>query len=143
MVWGFFKLITPFIDPITREKLKFNEDMKQYVPPSQLWSADWGGDMDFEYDHAVYWAALNDMCRRRREDRMRRWEAAGREVGESEEYLAGGTDTSVKGVEYVPGKEAPPAAVAPAAAVDEVTEKLAEQKLEEEGKTEAAPPAAA
>ncbi|KAI9898695.1 hypothetical protein N3K66_007055 [Trichothecium roseum] len=144
MVWGFFKLITPFIDPITREKLKFNEDMKQYVPSSQLWSADWGGDMDFEYDHAVYWAALNDMCRRRREDRMRRWEAAGREVGESEEYLTGGSDTSVKGVVYEPGKEVP-AAVAPAAAVDEVTEKLAEQKLEEEGKTEAAapPPAAA
>ena len=134
VVWGFFKIITPFIDPITREKLKFNEDMKQYVPPSQLWSADWGGDMDFEYDHSVYWPALNDLCRQRREERMRRWEVGGKEIGESEEYLRGGADVSVKGVKYEPGKEV---------AVDGIAEKLAEQKLEdgkeEEVKTEAAP----
>jgi hypothetical protein len=100
IVWGFFKLITPFIDPVTREKLKFNEDMKQYVPPEQLWSADWGGDMDFDYDHDAYWPALNDMCRQRREERMRRWEAAGKVVGESEVYLTGGMDVSVNGFKY-------------------------------------------
>lgn len=117
IVWGFFKIITPFIDPVTREKLKFNEDMKQYVPPEQLWSLDWGGDMDFEYDHATYWPALNEMCKQRREERLRRWEAAGKEVGESEDYLAGGTDVSVKGVKF--GGD-----------VDGVAEKLAETGLE-------------
>lgn len=118
-MWGFFKIITPFIDPVTREKLKFNEDMKQYVPPEQLWSADWGGDMDFEYDHSVYWPALNDMCRQRREDRRRRWEAAGGLIGESEDYLAGGTDESVDGFRYQgPGDE-----------VDAVAEKMAEAEI--------------
>lgn len=107
---------------MTREKLKFNEDMKQYVPAEQLWSADWGGDLDFEYDHGVYWAALNDKCRQRREEKIRRWEAGGKEVGELEEYLAGGTDTSVKGLKY---------GVPVDAGVVDVQEKLAETTLEE------------
>jgi len=108
---------------VTREKLKFNEDMKQYVPPEQLWSLDWGGDMDFEYDHETYWPALNELCRQKREDKFRRWEAAGKEIGESEDYLAGGTDVSVKGVKFEAkdGKDG----------VKEVEEKLAETKLEE------------
>ncbi|KAK7432389.1 Phosphatidylinositol transfer protein (PITP) [Neonectria magnoliae] len=132
IVWGFFKLITPFIDPVTREKLKFNEDMKQYVPPEQLWSLDWGGDLDFEYDHATYWPALNELCRQRREERIRRWEAGGKLVGESEDYLAGGTDEGVAGVKYEAGAAAPAAVpVAEKSAVDEVEAKLAQTNLEE------------
>lgn len=100
IVWGFFKLVTPFIDPVTRDKLKFNDDMRQYVPPEQLWSADWKGDMDFEYDHAAYWPALHDECRRRREARLARWRAAGAVVGESEDYLAGGIDLSATGFRH-------------------------------------------
>ncbi|PQK14533.1 hypothetical protein BB8028_0005g00640 [Beauveria bassiana] len=100
IVWGFFKIITPFIDPVTREKLKFNEDMKQYVPAEQLWSDDWAGQMDFEYDHATYWPALNELCQQRRAARVARWVAAGQVIGESEDYLAGGTDTSVTGFAY-------------------------------------------
>ncbi|KAJ6789228.1 hypothetical protein PWT90_05838 [Aphanocladium album] len=100
IVWGFFKIITPFIDPVTRDKLKFNEDMKQYVPAEQLWSEDWAGQMDFEYDHDTYWPALNELCRQRREAKMARWTAAGQVIGESEDYLAGGTDTSVTGFKY-------------------------------------------
>ncbi|KJK80610.1 hypothetical protein H634G_04849 [Metarhizium anisopliae BRIP 53293] len=103
IVRGFFKLIQPFMHPVTREKLKFNEDMRQFVPAAQLWSSDWNGDLDFEYDHAVYWPALNDMCRRRREERLARWKAAGGLVGESEDYLAGGTDVSVGGFKYTGG----------------------------------------
>lgn len=127
IVWGFFKLVTPFIDPVTREKLKFNEDMKQYVPPEQLWSADWGGNLDFEYDHDVYWPALNEMCAQRRNEKLARWLAGGKVVGESEEYLSGGTDVSIKGVKYEAGKVAANDA---AEGVAEVAEKLADTKLE-------------
>lgn len=100
LVQGFFKIITPFIDPVTREKLKFNEDMKQYVPAEQLWSSDWNGDLDFEYDHETYWPALNDLCKQKREQKLTRWAAAGKAIGESEEYLTGGTDLSVTGFKY-------------------------------------------
>lgn len=89
VVWGFFKLITPFIDPLTREKLKFNEDIRQYVPPEQLWK-EFGGDVDFEYDHAAYWPALLKACEEKRAERKARWEKAGKQYGESETYLKGG-----------------------------------------------------
>lgn len=137
---------------MTREKLKFNEDMKQYVPPSQLWSADWGGEMDFEYDHATYWPALNDMCDKRREEKRRRWVAAGKVVGESEVYLAGGTDVSAEGVKYDASAAAAAADTSTTVeggkdkkdgeGVDGVEEKLAAATLEEAGSKPAAAAAA-
>ncbi|OAQ64990.1 CRAL/TRIO domain-containing protein [Pochonia chlamydosporia 170] len=125
IVWGFFKIIKPFMHPVTREKLKFNEDMTQFVPSSQLWSSDWNGDMDFDYDHSIYWPALNDMCRRRRDEKMARWKAAGSQIGESEDYLAGGTDVSVTGFKYLG-----PEADGHGSEVDVVQEKLAGTTLE-------------
>lgn len=89
VVWGFFKLITPFIDPLTKEKLKFNEDMTQYVTPEQLVTDIKGGQLPFEYDHSVYWPALTKLSEQRRAERLQRWEAGGKLIGESEDYLRG------------------------------------------------------
>ncbi|EFE42361.1 hypothetical protein TRV_02885 [Trichophyton verrucosum HKI 0517] len=89
-ILGFFKLITPFIDPLTREKLKFNEDMRQHVPPSQLLKAT-GGDVEFEYDHSVYWPALNALAAQKRQAYRERWIQAGKFIGEHEDYLKGGS----------------------------------------------------
>ncbi|KAI1115770.1 cral trio domain-containing protein [Nemania sp. NC0429] len=89
VVWGFFKLITPFIDPLTREKLKFNEDMTQYVDAEQLVTDFKGGKLPFEYDHPVYWSALNQLSSQRRAERLQRWKAGGELIGESEDYLKG------------------------------------------------------
>ena len=106
MIWGFFKLITPFIDPLTREKLKFNEDMAQHVPPSQLLKQN-GGEVEFEYDHSIYWPALAHMAEAKRVAYRARWEKAGKHVGESEDYLRGGSEGSlfqaVAGVEGANG----------------------------------------
>lgn len=107
------------------------------MPPEQLWSADWGGDMDFEYDHDVYWSALHDMCQKSREQRAGRWAAAGKEVGESEEYLAGGTAVSVTGFKYdeashgAAGSKPAETGAASDTDVDVVEEKLAATKLDE------------
>ncbi|GJC93362.1 CRAL/TRIO domain-containing protein [Colletotrichum higginsianum] len=116
VVTGFFKLITPFIDPMTRDKLKFNEDMRQYVHEDQLWTEFGGGKLEFEYDHAVYWPVMNDVCKEKRDFYAARWVAGGKQVGELETYLAG---AAAKGVG--PGAATPPppaAAAAAAAAVD-------------------------
>ena len=86
MIWGFFKLITPFIDPLTREKLKFNEDMAQHVDPLQLLKQN-GGEVEFEYDHSVYWPALIELSKRRRAAYLGRWVKAGMLRGASEESL--------------------------------------------------------
>ncbi|KAK2749469.1 hypothetical protein FQN57_006403 [Myotisia sp. PD_48] len=93
LILGFFKLITPFIDPLTREKLKFNEDLRSHVPPSQLLKAV-GGDVEFEYDHSVYWPALNALAAQRREAYRERWVKGGKLVGEHENYLKGGPEKS-------------------------------------------------
>ncbi|KMP08876.1 hypothetical protein DIZ76_016622 [Coccidioides immitis] len=93
VILGFMKLITPFIDPRTREKLKFNEDLRQHVPPAQLWKAV-NGDVEFEYDHASYWPALNALAAQRREEYRERWNKGGKLVGEHENYLKGGPGKS-------------------------------------------------
>lgn len=90
----FLKMITPFIDPITREKLHFNEEVSKYVPKEQLWT-ELGGDVQFEYDHSVYWPALTALCKERSNERKARWENAGKNVGESEVYLRGGDVPSI------------------------------------------------
>lgn len=92
VVSGFFKLITPFIDPLTREKLKFNEDVSLYVPREQLCKEDFNGDVDFEYDHDIYWPALVKICDERRAERKARWEKAGKRYGESEDFIKGGVE---------------------------------------------------
>ncbi|EED22910.1 CRAL/TRIO domain protein [Talaromyces stipitatus ATCC 10500] len=94
IIWGFFKIITPFIDPVTVQKLKFNEDLREHVPPSQLLSS-CGGDVQFEYDHSVYWPTLNKLADNRRQQMRERWVRAGRHIGESEFYLRGGTEKSL------------------------------------------------
>lgn len=103
LVNGFFKLIKPLLDPVTKEKMKFNEDMKQYVPAEQLWTEFSDGNLKFEYDHAVYWPALMKLCETRREEQKKRWAAGGSIIGESELYLKGAAEKGVNGVNGVNG----------------------------------------
>lgn len=93
-IWGFFKLITPFIDPLTREKIKFNEDSGIHVPREQLLKES-GGHVEFEYDHDTYWPALNDLCELKREAARARWEQGGKRIGEYEGYLKGTGEKSL------------------------------------------------
>ena len=104
IVWGFFKLINPFIDPLTKEKMKFDVDMRKIVPPEQLMEV-YGGDVDFQYEHKVYWPALNKLADERRMQIRQRWESAGKQIGESEKYLKGvGTAVGGKGEALEDGK---------------------------------------
>jgi hypothetical protein len=132
IVTGFFKLITPFIDPHTREKLKFNEDMAQYVPADQMWSEFSSGKLDFEYDHSAYWPALQKMCSERREARKQRWVAGGQQLGELEDYLAGTTEIGVAGPPR--SNETP--------GIPEISEKLEKMDVAEPAPTATLTPAA-
>ena len=79
---------------MTKEKLKFNEDMRQHAPPQQLWT-EFQGDLEFEYEHPVYWPALLQLCEERRREQTERWVKAGKHYGESELYLKGGDGQSI------------------------------------------------
>ncbi|KAJ5050662.1 uncharacterized protein L3040_002537 [Drepanopeziza brunnea f. sp. 'multigermtubi'] len=115
VVTTFFKLITPFIDPLTRQKLKFNDDMRLHVPPQQLWN-EFHGDLEFDYDHQVYWPNFVNFCEEKHREQKARWVLGGKHIGESENYIKGGTSPSI-GSEAVPiVDEAVPAAVPTATA---------------------------
>ncbi|RPA95186.1 CRAL/TRIO domain-containing protein [Choiromyces venosus 120613-1] len=89
-VGGFFKIINPFIDPLTRAKLKFNEDMTLHVPASQL-DKKFGGECDFEYDHSVWWPEFIRITKERRALYAARWKELGSKIGASELELKGGS----------------------------------------------------
>lgn len=88
VAWTFLKLIHPFIDPLTREKLVFDEPFPQYVPSDQL-DHDFGGDVNFDYDHSKYWDEMVAMAVEKREKYMARFEKFGAVVGLSEVDLRG------------------------------------------------------
>ncbi|KAI0275354.1 CRAL-TRIO domain-containing protein [Gloeopeniophorella convolvens] len=57
----FYKGISPFLDPVTRDKMRFNPDLFELIPRAHL-DADFGGDYEFEFDHEAYWSQLIQAC---------------------------------------------------------------------------------
>ncbi|KAI8451896.1 CRAL-TRIO domain-containing protein [Phakopsora pachyrhizi] len=47
--WGFYKLVKPFLDSRTAEKIEFDPVLTDLVPAEQLPKEPFGGDLDFEY----------------------------------------------------------------------------------------------
>ncbi|KAL4968932.1 CRAL/TRIO domain protein [Aspergillus stella-maris] len=94
IIMGFFKIVTPFLDPVTREKLKFNENLNNHVPPAQLMKTV-GGEVEFKYDHSAYWPALNKLAEIKRNEYRERWIQGGKRIGEYEHYLKTGASPSL------------------------------------------------
>ncbi|KIM47652.1 hypothetical protein M413DRAFT_439323 [Hebeloma cylindrosporum] len=57
----FYKGISPFLDPVTRDKMRFNPDLFELIPKSQL-DADFGGDHAYEFDAQSYWDQIVAAC---------------------------------------------------------------------------------
>ncbi|KAG9007797.1 hypothetical protein FRB94_001697 [Tulasnella sp. JGI-2019a] len=55
----FFKGIGPFMDPVTREKMKFNPSLPDLIPAEHL-EAEFGGNFNYKFDHKSYW---EQVCR--------------------------------------------------------------------------------
>ncbi len=133
--------------------------MTKHVPSEHLWT-EFNGYLDFEYDHSVYWPALNKIAEERREARKARWIAGGKHIGELEDYLNGALDHGVAppaDEEALPEPTAQPSAEDPAeqpteepvqevtaaAAAPGVATKVEDLKVEDlkvEDKTEEATP---
>ena len=87
LINAFFKLISPFIDPLTRTKMKFNPRPVEdglFDAAQLMKDGGWGGDREFAWDHGKYWPALLKMCAEIREAQRERWKALGGKVGISE-----------------------------------------------------------
>lgn len=75
----------PFVDPVTREKVKFNPDIyEEGYFTKDMTMKEWGGDQDFKYVHKTYWPSLLEMCEERSSAWMKSWEKLGGKVGISE-----------------------------------------------------------
>ncbi|KLT40427.1 CRAL/TRIO domain-containing protein [Cutaneotrichosporon oleaginosum] len=59
---GFFKAISPFMDPVTRDKARFNPILTDLVDPAQLEADYKGGEHAFELDIDTYLQHLKDHC---------------------------------------------------------------------------------
>lgn len=92
IVNAFFKLVMPFVDPVTRAKVRFNPApvADGLLAPEQTMQQWWGGDLPFEYVHDKYWPALIKMCDERGAEWRARWHELGAEVGVSEWEYKGG-----------------------------------------------------
>ena len=54
-----------------------------------------GGNVEFKYNHSVYWPALTKLAEVRKNDYRERWAKGGKRIGEYENYLRGGTGPSL------------------------------------------------
>lgn len=89
---AFWNAIYPFIDPVTKGKCKFDEAIKDEVPGPQL-AADFGGELDFPYDHDKYWPQLVALTDKRREEQLERFRTVcNSEIGASEWVIRGGDE---------------------------------------------------
>ncbi|CCH58864.1 hypothetical protein TBLA_0B00190 [Henningerozyma blattae CBS 6284] len=91
LAWTFLKLIYPFIDSMTREKLGFDEPLVNFVPKEQLDKL-YGGYLDFTYKHETYWPTMLKMAKVKREHYFARFEKFGGTIGLSEYDLRGTSD---------------------------------------------------
>lgn len=85
--------MSPFVDPVTKDKIRFNPDCRTLVPPSQLDKLAFGGDYNFEYKHDEYFPAIHKMAKQRREENLARWrQFGGGKCGLSEFIIKGGME---------------------------------------------------
>ncbi|KAK6456282.1 CRAL-TRIO domain-containing protein [Scheffersomyces xylosifermentans] len=92
--WTFLKIIHPFIDPLTREKLIFDQPFENYVPVAQL-DRDFNGEVAFEYDHKKYWNKMIEISQEKKQKYYERFQKFGSKIGLSEVDLRGDNDELV------------------------------------------------
>lgn len=108
LVNAFFKVIMPFVDPITRNKVKFNPSIFNdgfFDKDQVMHVSGWDGGCQFEWDHAKYWPALVTMCEERREKMVKRWKELGAKVGISEWEMKTGWSESAPDESSIPVAE--------------------------------------
>ncbi|KAG8806061.1 hypothetical protein FRC18_006307 [Serendipita sp. 400] len=111
-VRAFIKIALQFVDPMTRQKAVFNPKVIEegFIGADVLMNAHgWGGDVNFEYDHAQYWPAMLKLAQERRIQQMERWRALGAKIGLEEWDLKGGPSATAADSAPVDGPATNPA----------------------------------
>lgn len=79
-------MINPFIDPVTREKLKFNPNLVEegHFESDMLIKQNWGGNRTVEYVHEKFWPVWLKLTSERREKQQEKWRKLGGKIGVKE-----------------------------------------------------------
>lgn len=101
IVWGFLKICWPFVDPYTKKKCKFDEPFKDFIDSDQL-SVNFGGNVNFEYNHADFWDEFDRLAEAKRKVIMDNYHRLGGGIGLSEIDLRNGIDDVDVGVDMPP-----------------------------------------
>ncbi|SCZ99006.1 BZ3500_MvSof-1268-A1-R1_Chr3-1g05760 [Microbotryum saponariae] len=77
--WPFYTLVKPFVDPRTKDKIRFlsDADATDLIPASQLQNM-FGGEVNLEYNHEAFFPAWTKMCEERRAANLDRWRKYGK-----------------------------------------------------------------
>lgn len=91
LINAFFKIVMPFVDPITRQKVKFNPEIfKDGFFTKDMVMKEWGGESDFQYEHDKYWPDLVSTSEERVKLWTQNWRNLGADIGISEwDYKSG------------------------------------------------------
>ena len=61
---AFFSTLSPFLDPVTRDKIRFSHPcITDFVAPSQLDAQFEGGTYNYLFDFETYWKSLVERCK--------------------------------------------------------------------------------
>ncbi|KAI0346271.1 CRAL/TRIO domain-containing protein [Trametopsis cervina] len=79
---AFYKLITPLIDPVTRDKMRFNPDAVAdgLFTADSLWK-EFGGSIEFNYKHEAYWTHFVETSTAQRKKWQEKWRVLGGKPG--------------------------------------------------------------
>ena len=60
---AFFNALSPFLDPVTKDKIRFNDNaMTEFIEPDQLDAQFHGGTYNYKFDFPTYWSSLTQRC---------------------------------------------------------------------------------
>lgn len=60
---AFFSGLSPFLDPVTKDKIRFNcDNLPEFIAPDQLDAQFPGGTYAYQFDMNTYWPALIQRC---------------------------------------------------------------------------------
>lgn len=140
IVNGFFKAITPFMDPITRDKIRFDPTLTDLISPSQLEAEYPNGEFPFAFDIDQYFADLTETCCLA-EDGTRQWTGEAWVPPTGRGIVWAKEQREKEGEQAAVAVPAATQAVAPAADAEAKEEEADTAKVAtEEKKSEEAPP---
>lgn len=88
-IWAFVKIMYPFLDPNTKEKVLIDEPFEKLAIDADQLEANYNGRLDFHYKHDVYWPDMIEKLDSLRATQYERFLKLGGVVGLSEWDIKG------------------------------------------------------